>query len=404
MIRLLFLLGLSFSFVYPSALQDAINKAPLGATLKLSAGKYVGNIVINKPLTIKGIDSGVFIDGNFSGNTITIKSSNVTLENLNIINSGTKMYQLDSAVLIKESKHILIKECSIKNSLYGINMYMVQDSNISHNFISSIQADIQLKGDALKVWHSHKNIFAYNTIKDVRDSSFNYSHNNLIKNNTFINNRLSLQFGMSHKNKIIKNTFKYNSSSLVFMGGMDTNVSFNTILSSKGSAGIGLLVKNVHNFHFENNRLSFNGVAIYVDSKSIETGMQRFFINNTITYNKEALHFHKDIQNNTMINNIFEGNIDDVVKNTQQNTTFSNIIHHNYWDRYQGFDTNDDNIGDRAFKMYIYADQLWQYDHRLKFFYASPLMSMLNFLTKVAPFIEPVLILEDTQPLISKLK
>ncbi len=404
MIRLLFLLGLSFSFVYPSALQDAINKAPLGATLKLSAGKYVGNIVINKPLTIKGIDSGVFIDGNFSGNTITIKSSNVTLENLNIINSGTKMYQLDSAVLIKESKHILIKECSIKNSLYGINMYMVQDSNISHNFISSIQADIQLKGDALKVWHSHKNIFAYNTIKDVRDSSFNYSHNNLIKNNTFINNRLSLQFGMSHKNKIIKNTFKYNSSSLVFMGGMDTNVSFNTILSSKGSAGIGLLVKNVHNFHFENNRLSFNGVAIYVDSKSIETGMQRFFINNTITYNKEALHFHKDIQNNTMINNIFEGNIDDVVKNTQQNTTFSNTIHHNYWDRYQGFDTNDDNIGDRAFKMYIYADQLWQYDHRLKFFYASPLMSMLNFLTKVAPFIEPVLILEDTQPLISKLK
>ena len=403
MIRLFFLLNLSFYTLFSSPLQDAINKAPSGATLRLSAGVYSGNIVINKALSIIGKEDGVFIDGNFSGNTISIHNSYVSLKNLNIINSGTKMHKLDSAVLIKEAKHISITHCKISNSLYGINMYRVKDSNISNNTISSIQADTQLRGDALKVWHSNNNIFAHNTITKARDSTFNYSNNNIIKNNTFLYNRLALQFGMSHKNSILNNTFKYNSSSLVFMGAMDINVSNNAILSSKGSAGIGLLIKNVKNFHFENNRLSFNGIGIYVDSKSIETGMQRFFLNNTITYNKEALHFHKDIQNNTIVYNTFKGNIDDVVKNTQNNTTFDNIIHHNYWDRYEGFDTNQDNIGDRSFKMYIYADQLWQYDHRLKFFYASPMMSMLNFLTQVAPFIEPVLILEDKQPLLQRL-
>jgi len=402
MLRLSLFLLLAFFFVQASPLQDAIDRAPIGATLELSAGKYLGNIYIDKPLSIIAKDDGVFIDGNFSGNTISINSSYVTLKNLNIINSGRQMHTLDSAVLIKEAAHITISHCKIKNSLYGINMYMVEDSNISNNTISSIQADIQLKGDGLKVWHSHNNTFANNTLREVRDATFNYSHNNTIKNNTFSNNRLALQFGMSHNNKIINNTFKYNSSSLVFMGGMDTNVSNNAILSSKGSAGIGLLVKDVKNFHFENNRVSFNGVGIYIDSKSLEMGMQRYFIHNTITYNKEALHFHKDIQNNTLINNTFVGNIDDVVKNTQQNTTFSNTIHHNYWDRYEGFDKNGDNIGDRAFKMYIYADQLWQYDHRLKFFYASPMISILNFISELTPVIEPVLILEDSAPFMIK--
>jgi len=402
MIRLLFFTLLPLYFLHASPLQDAINKAHPGATITLSPGSYLGNIIINKPLRLIAKEKGVYIDGNFSGNTISINSSNVTLENLNIINSGTQMHKLDSAILVKKAKHIKITHCNIKNVLYGINLYMVEDSNISYNTISSINADIQLRGDALKVWHSHHNTFAYNTITDVRDATFNYSHNNTITHNTFLNSRLALQFGMSHKNSITHNTFKYNSSSLVFMGGMDTNVSDNAILSSKGNAGIGLLIKNVKNFHFENNRVSFNAVGIYVDSKSIEMGMQRYFIHNIITYNKEALHFHKDIQNNTITNNTFEGNIDDVVKNTQQNTTFYNIVHHNYWDRYEGFDRDGDNIGDRHFQMYIYADQLWQYDHRLKFFYASPMISILNFISELTPVIEPILILEDEAPLMIK--
>jgi len=52
--------------------------------------------------------------------------------------------------------------------------------------------------------------------------------------------------------------------------------------------------------------------------------------------------------------------------------------------------------------MYIYADQLWQYDHRLKFFYASPMISILNFISELTPVIEPVLILEDEAPLMDK--
>ena len=66
-------------------LQDAIDKAPQGAIIKLPAGVYKGNIVIDKPLTIEGKEEGVVIDGGGEGTVITIKSSFVTIKNVKIV-------------------------------------------------------------------------------------------------------------------------------------------------------------------------------------------------------------------------------------------------------------------------------------------------------------------------------
>ena len=401
MIKSIFLILLSFSYIFASPLQDAINRAKPYSTIKLKAGIYLGNIVINKPLRLIGEEDGVVINGQNSGTTIRINSSDVCLRNLNIINSGKQMHKPDAAIKITKSENIRISTCRIKNSLYGIDMYMVKNSIIQNNHISSVKESLDLRGDALKIWHSNNNIIANNTIDFVRDVTLHYSNSNIINDNNFTNSRYGLHFSLSHKNIIKNNNFKHNSVSIMLMGVKDTNITKNSILSSDGAAGIGILLRGTKNLHVENNQISFNAVGVYVDSKSTEINMQRYFRHNIISYNKEAMHFHKDIQNNTIVDNIFKGNIDDIVKNTQQKTTFYNVIHHNYWDRYEGFDENGDNIGDRPYKMYIYADQLWQYDNRIKFFYASPMMSILDFLTKVAPFIEPVLILEDTKPLLN---
>jgi nitrous oxidase accessory protein len=117
-----------------------------------------------------------------------------------------------------------------------------------------------------------------------------------------------------------------------------------------------------------------------------------------ISYNGEALHFHASIKDNTITNNKIFSNIDDVVKDAGKNFESSNVVEFNYWDRYAGFDENGDGIGDTPFRVYQYADQLWHYNNKVKFFYASPIMSMLNFLSHLAPFIEPNLIMQDTKP------
>jgi len=103
MVRLAIMMGMFGAFVFASPLQEAIDKAPEGSIIRLPAGVYKGNIVINKPLTIEGKEEGVVIDGGGVGTVIEIKSSFVTLKNLKIIGSGDQTTSLDAAVKIGDA-------------------------------------------------------------------------------------------------------------------------------------------------------------------------------------------------------------------------------------------------------------------------------------------------------------
>ncbi|MCK5110508.1 MAG: nitrous oxide reductase family maturation protein NosD [Arcobacteraceae bacterium] len=397
----LFLLSLIFiSSTFANVLQDAIDNAPSGSTLKLPDGIYLGKIVINKPITIIGTKYGAVIKGDNKGKVITINSSNVVLKNLTITNSGNRMENLDSAIVMNKVKDCEISDCKILNSLYGIDMIMVENSIISNNYITSKNNDISLRGDALKIWYSNNNIIKNNIIENSRDVTLTYSNNNKLINNTFKNNRFGLHIHLSEKNLVQNNTYKYNSVAIMVMGTKDSRIINNQIKSSKGAAGMGIVIMECSNLHFENNIVSYNAQGIYIDSKNTEEGMQRYIKNNEISYNGEAIHFHEAIKNNTITNNKIFGNIDDIVKDVRGIFTSANIIEYNYWDRYAGFDRNSDNIGDTPYQVYQYADQLWHYNHKIKFFYASPVMTLMNFLANLAPFVEPIMLLEDTKPIV----
>jgi len=394
------LLFIFISSYFANPLQDAINNATPHSTIKLSSGIYTGNIIIDKSLTIIGLDDNVIIDGEAKGTVVTINASNVTLKNLRITNSGGRMENLDSAVSLNNVKNCEIDSCTIVNSLYGIDMNIVKNSRITNNYISSKDIDISLRGNALKLYYSSKNIISNNLINKSRDVTLNYSADNNFTNNTFTNNRFASHLSMSNRNTFDANIYSHNSVSMMFMGARDTLVINNSIKSSDGAAGIGVVIGHVSNFRFERNILKFNAKAIYIDSKEKARGMKRYINYNEISYNAEAIHFHTAIKDNTIRHNRFFGNIDDVVKDIEGYYSPTNIVEYNYWDRYTGFDKDGDNIGDTPHKIYQYADQLWHYNNKVKFFYGSPTMSLLNFLANLAPFVEPNLLLIDSNPIV----
>jgi len=394
-----FLILLVFiSYLFSNPLQNAIDKATPYSTLKLPSGTYIGNITINKPLSIIAKDKNVVIQGSGEGSVISINSSNVILKNLTISNSGTRMDRIDSGISMKNAKYCEINSCKIINSLYGIDMDMVNDSIFANNYITSKDLDISLKGNALKMYYSNNNLIQNNEIQNSRDVTLNYSNNNLFKANIFNNNRFATHISLSHNNTFENNTYLYNSVSIMVMGAKDMRVFNNTIKSSKGAAGIGIVINGVSNFKFEHNTLKFNAKGIYIDGQEKAKGMKRYINYNEISYNGEALHFHAYIKDNTITHNKIFGNIDDVVKDVEGNFSPSNIVEYNYWERYAGFDRNQDNIGDNSHQIYQYADQLWHYNNKVKFFYGSPIMSLMNFLANLAPFVEPNLIMEDKKP------
>ncbi len=179
MFKIFILIIFLFLNANASILQKTIDNASIGAILKLPAGIFRGNIVINKPITILGQD-GTIIQGEEQGNVITIKSSDVKLDNLNIIKSGKRLDILDSAIFVEKSKQIVIQNCTIKDSLFGIFFDNVSNSKILNNKISLNVESIGLRGDGLRLWFSHDNLIKNNSFIKSRDVALMRSNNNIV--------------------------------------------------------------------------------------------------------------------------------------------------------------------------------------------------------------------------------
>ena len=387
-----------YNLLNANILQDAIDNAKEGSILKLPKGIYKGSIKINKPISIIGKEEGVIIDGLGEGTVIEINSPYVTIKNLTIIGSGERHDKLDAAIKISNSKQSEISDNIIKDCLFGIDVSMTNNSIISNNYITSKDLDLGLRGDGLRLWYSNDNIVSKNKLINSRDMIVWYSHGNEISENYGENNRYSLHFMYAGKNYVKNNTYKFNSVGIFFMYSKDTLATGNIIKSSLGATGMGMGLKDVSNFTLKDNTVIYCAQGIYIDHSPFEPDTKNWIENNKILYNAEALHFHSLSENNVIKGNNILGNIEDVINDSRGSKTDKNEIVNNYWDNYEGFDKNGDNIGDTPHKVFQYADQLWVYNPNVKFFYGSPVISLLNFLAKLAPFSQPVFLMSDKEP------
>lgn len=386
------------NFAFANLLQETIDKAKEGSILKLPKGIYKGQIIINKPLTILGKEEGVIIDGLGVGTVVTINSAYVTLKNLTIQNSGSRHENLDAGIKIENSTQSEISDCIIKDALFGIDMSTTNNSIISNNYITSKDLSLGLRGDGLRLWYSNDNIIKNNKLIKSRDMVVWYSHGNKIIENYGEYNRYSLHFMYAGKNYVHNNTYKFNSVGIFFMYSKDTIATGNVVKSSLGATGMGIGLKDVSNFTIKDNTVIYSAIGLYIDRSPFEPDTNNWIEDNKVLYNSEAIHFHSLSENNIIKGNSIIGNIEDVINDSRGSSTYKNEIVNNYWDNYEGFDKNRDNIGDTSHKVYQYADQLWVYNPNVKFFYGSPVISLLNFLAKLAPFSEPIFLMEDLKP------
>jgi nitrous oxidase accessory protein len=398
MLRIITLCLFLLNLLSANLLQEAIDNAPEGSILKLPKGVYKGSIIINKPLSIIGKEDGVIIDGGGTGTVVQITSSYVTLKNLTITGSGDRHDLLDSAIKINNSKQSEVSDCTIKDSLFGIDITMTSNSIFSNNYITSKDFELGVRGDGLRLWYSNDNIVSNNKLVKSRDMVVWYSHGNTIENNYGEQNRYSLHFMHAGKNIVKNNTYKLNSVGIFFMYTKDTIATGNTVQSSLGATGMGIGLKDVSNMTLKDNTIIYCAQGIYIDRSPYEPDTKNWLEDNKILYNSEAIHFHSISENNVIKSNTILGNIEDIINDSRGSKTDLNEIVGNYWDNYEGFDKNADNIGDTPHKVYQYADQLWVYNTNVKFFYGSPVIALLNFLAKLAPFTQPIFLMSDEAP------
>ncbi len=393
----LFLLFISISF--SQSLQSYIDKVKEGSKLELPKGVFKGNIIINKPLMIVGQKGKTVIRGDGNGTVVKIRSSNVVLKNLIIEHSGKEHERVDAGISIKNADFCTIENCKIRDCLFGIDLQNVHDSKIIGNYITSKPFPLGIRGDGVRLWYSNDNILRGNHLYKSRDFVIWYSHGNLIEKNIGEYGRYSLHFMYAGKNIVKNNIYKYNSVGIFFMYSKDTIAKGNMIMSSIGTTGIGIGLKDASNFTIKNNTVLYCAKGFYLDRSPFDPTSKNYITGNKILYNSIGMHFHSLSTNNEIKKNIFKGNMENVYDDSGVIHSVMNHWENNYWDDYEGLDKNKDGIGDTPYTLYYYADKMWLLNPNVRFFYGSPVISILNFLYKLAPFSEPVKLLTDPKPL-----
>ena len=391
----LLFIGISFS----QNLQSYIDKVKEGSKLELPKGVFKGNIIINKPLMIVGQKGKTVIRGDGNGTVIKIRSSNVILKNLIIEHSGKEHERVDAGISIKNADFCTIENCKIRDCLFGIDLQNVHDSKIIGNYITSKPFPLGIRGDGVRLWYSNDNILRGNHLYKSRDFVIWYSHGNLIEKNIGEYGRYSLHFMYAGKNIVKNNIYKHNSVGIFFMYSKDTVAEGNMIMSSIGTTGIGIGLKDASNFTIKNNTILYCAKGFYLDRSPFDPTSKNYITGNKILYNSIGMHFHSLSTNNEIKKNIFKGNMENVYDDSGVIHSVMNHWENNYWDDYEGLDKNRDGIGDTPYTLYYYADKMWLLNPNVRFFYGSPVISILNFLYKLAPFSEPVKLLTDPKPL-----
>ena len=382
--------------VTASTLQELINQTPTGGKVPLEPGTYFGPVVIDRPIILDG-KGKVTIDGQAKGTVIRIVANGVTIRNMNITGSGKSHDQVHAGISVTSSYNI-IRNNRIHHTLFGIDMKESHENEIIENDISSFPEDLGLRGDGIRVWASNNNVFRKNSIHDSRDMIIWYSDGNLIEYNKGWNNRYSLHFMYTGGNTVRYNNYWDSAVGIFLMYSHDSVLSHNQIRHAIGTTGMGIGMKEVDNMRLIENRIVYCTTGIYLDQSPFDPLAFNMMLGNTVAYNIHGVVFHSTLKQNVFKGNQFIGNLEAITVHSK-GTANNNIWEANYWSEYEGFDRDSNGYGDSSYINKIYLDQLWMDNPWVKFYYASPVLSGLNLLAKLAPLSEPKLLMIDTKPI-----
>jgi nitrous oxidase accessory protein len=375
--------------------QTLVDEASPGSVLRPPPGVYAGPVLVDKPLIIEG-GGQVTIDGGGKGTVFVLEAKGATLRGINIKGSGDS-HDSDDTCLNVRGDHNLIEGVDISDCLFGIDLKQSNHNTLVANRIRSKPLELGVRGDGLRLWYSNHNLIEKNEVIDSRDMVAWYSNHNVYRGNIGKRSRYSIHFMFAKDNLVEGNAFYDNAVGVYLMYTERVHVRNNIISHATGAAGMALGFKESSDSDIENNEVIYCAVGVGSDLSPFEPDSTIRFKGNRFAYNGIAIRFTSEMGGNILTDNVFEGNLTDVIQ-TGRGKANLNQWRGNFFADYQGFDRNGDGIGDTPHEQYSYADQIWIEQPAAQFFKTAPVLELLDFLERLAPFSLPEMQLRDDKP------
>ena len=376
--------------------QALVDEAEPGSALSPPAGVYAGPVIVDKPLDIDGRGE-VTIDGGGEGTVVILDTDGATLRGLRLTGSGDSHNDLDAGVQVRGNFNV-VKDNVIDDSLFGVDLQQSENNIVRRNRISSKDVPLGIRGDAIRLWYSFGNRVEDNEVVDSRDIVIWYSRDNVIRGNSARGGRYSMHFMYSQYNLVEDNDFRGNSVGIFLMYSDGVVVRRNHISHAVGATGVGIGFKETSDVEIADNEILYCATGLHLDVSPYQPDTTNRIHGNLIAYNGIGIQFLNDWKGNRFENNLLKGNLTQVAV-LGGKTARRNEWRGNYWDDYEGFDADRDGVGDTPHEQYAYADRIWMDVPAARFFKGSPMLEVLDFLERLAPFTEPDLMLSDAEPL-----
>lgn len=373
-----------------TSVSSAVTAAKANDTILVKKGIYKEhNIVINKPLYIKG-ENFPIIDGEDKGEIIRIISDNVTIDGLFIINVSTSYTSDHAAIRVVRSEHFLIQNVVLEKLFFGIYLEKSSNGKVYHNKIIGDAQDEYNSGNGIQLWYSKNVIVEKNIVQKVRDGIYlEFSDNITIHNNISTNNlRYGLHFMFSNDDVYTNNTFENNGAGVAVMFSKRIEMRYNTFKNNWGTAAFGLLLKEINDAKISNNLFEENTVAINIEGSNRIQYHDNNFIRNGYAIKVLGACYTNTFEKNNFLHNSF-----DIAYNSKIN---DNEFKNNYWSSYTGYDLNKDGIGDVPYRPVKLFSYIVNKTPETIILMRSLFIDIIDFSEKVSPVFTPDNLLDKT--------
>lgn len=379
-----FLILLFTVTVSAEPLQERIDWAAPGDTVRVEAGIYEGNLAIGKRLALMG-EAGAVIRGDGTGSTVTITADSVEVSGFTVEHCGGNLATDDSGIHIA-GDHCTISRVKLRDVLFGVYFLQADYCLVSGvTIIGRSELELGERGSGVHLYDSHDNIFRNNTITAARDGFYVQNSNRTeYTGNTVTGVRYGLHYMYSDSNRFYDNTFTDNVAGAAVMYSNGITIRRNRFKHNRGFASYGILFQDCHGLEVDSNLIVDNVTGLFFEATTHSR-----FQHNVIAGNDIALQMFQNSPDNVITENNFVGNLNPlVIVGKRTGTIWSLAGRGNYWSGYRGYDLDGSGTGDIPMKIHNVFEYLEGRFPMVRLYLYSPASQALAAASEAFPILE----------------
>jgi nitrous oxidase accessory protein len=358
----------------------AIARAAPGDVVRVERGHYQERLVIDKPLTLRGIGRPT-LSGGLAGDTIRVVAEDVVIEGLIVSDSGDSLLDQNAGIYIQPGAHrAVVRNCDLAYNLFGLWIEKANDVRIENNLITG-KRDYRSsqRGNGIQLYNTTGARIIGNHISFVRDAIYvDVSHHAIFRGNRLHHSRYGTHYMNSYHNLWEDNDTWMNRGGLALMEVRNQVVRNNRAWANSDH---GIMLRTIQDALVENNVVAGNARGFFIYDAEYNTLRGNLVVDNIV-----GMHVWAGSKNNQVERNEFISNREQVRYVAARDELWG-VEEGNYWSNYLGWDRNGDGVGDVPYEANDMVDRLSWRHPMMKLLLASPAVQTLRMVGQQFPLL-----------------